>query len=97
MFFLKEKICLNFEKINVVFAQEKKLVNVRLLYLNENSDTNDFVFLLGFEEGDFLKFRLQFLIRKIKERIKMKTFSQENPEFSLDFIMIEVFKKNIDF
>ncbi len=82
---------MNFEKINTIFAQEKKLVNARLLYMNENSDINNFVFLLGFEDGDFLKFRLQILLKKIKDLIKKKTFSQENPEFSLDFLLIQVF------
>lgn len=81
---------MNLKTVNNVFSKEKKLISAKLLTLNEKSEIHEFIFLLGYEEADFLKFRMKLDIKNIKEHIKNKQFQQQNDNIHSNFLFIEV-------
>ena len=67
--------------VNKIFCKEQKLISSKLLTMNENPEINEFVLILGFEDGDFFKFKMKFMIKKLKEKIKSKQIHEDYSYF----------------
>ena len=53
------------------------MIAAKLIYLFETPENSEFIFLLGFEDGVFLRFKMKFFNKKVKDSMKNKSKIQD--------------------
>lgn len=72
-----------------MFQWKEDLITAKLLTLQETTDQIHFLFFLGFSDGQFIKFQICLLLKKIKDHIKNKHLFKEK-DIPIDFLTINV-------
>lgn len=81
---------MNLQHLHEVFKWKENLIKAKLLGSNETSEIVQFLFLVGSEKGNFIKFQIKFFLKKVKEHMKKKNLLFEEECKNTDFILIDV-------
>lgn len=81
---------MNLQDFHEVFQRKETLMKAKLLASIETSEIVQFLFLIGSNKGNFIKFQMKFFIKKLKEYIKKKNLLVVDEIKNTDFLLIEV-------